>query len=134
MGEWVIIWATETILAAIAALQIKHVLADYFLQSTYMVQNKGRYGHPGGLMHAGMHAAFSFGVLIALGVTPGIAALICAIEFLVHYHIDWGKENIGKILSVGPDNVKFWFVHGTDQAAHQLTYVAMVYWLSKGTW
>lgn len=119
-----------TILFGILALQIKHVVADYYAQTSYMVINKATYGHFGGILHSGVHAVLSLGVLLALGVPIGAAALICGAEFIVHYHIDWSKEAIAKRIKLTPTNVGFWRLHGTDQALHQATYLGMIGWLA----
>ena len=117
------------IFITLVALQLKHVLADYFLQTDYMVLNKGKYGHLGGILHAASHAAFSFVILSLAGVGILTALIIAAIELLVHYHIDWSKEAIGKHYRLSPDMIAFWKLHGADQALHQMTYVLIIYWL-----
>jgi hypothetical protein len=40
------------LLVVLAMLQVKHVVCDHPLQSRYQLQNKGTYGHPGGILHA----------------------------------------------------------------------------------
>ena len=55
-------------LAAVAVLMAKHAVADFYLQTPYQFLNKGTYGHPGGFLHAGIHAAltpFVYLVLVA---------------------------------------------------------------------
>lgn len=111
-------------------LQIKHLAADYFLQSGYMVANKGRYGHPGGIQHAGLHAMGSAGVLLAAGIGTGTVVILALIELLLHYHIDWVKELLTRLWKLDPNVVRFWHVHGVDQALHQATYVATVWWVA----
>ena len=111
-------------------LQIKHLAADYFLQSGYMVANKGRYGHPGGIQHAGLHAMSSAGVLLAAGIGTGTVVILALIELLLHYHIDWVKELLTRLWKLDPNVVRFWHVHGVDQALHQATYVATVWWVA----
>jgi len=78
-----------------AVLMAKHMAADFFLQSAYQCRNKGTYGHPGGLLHSGIHVALTplvylvtapVSLLLAIGIAVG--------EFAVHYHIDWAKEQI----------------------------------------
>jgi hypothetical protein len=39
-------------LAAVAVLMVKHAVADFYLQTPYQFLNKGKYGHPGGFIHA----------------------------------------------------------------------------------
>ena len=45
----------DGMLLGLAYLMAKHALADFFLQTKYQWANKGRYGHPGGLLHAAIH-------------------------------------------------------------------------------
>ena len=74
---------------------VKHALADFYLQTPYQYLNKGTYGHPGGLLHAAIHMALT--PLVYLVLVPGSLLLAGAIalgEFLVHYHVDWLKEQI----------------------------------------
>ncbi|SNT32123.1 DUF3307 domain-containing protein [Tropicimonas sediminicola] len=110
----------------LAALQAKHLIADFFLQTGYMHANKGRYGHPGGLMHAGLHGLGSLCVLLAFGVTPLAAAALTTAEFLVHYHLDWAKARLTANWRLTPDRPSFWALIGVDQALHQWTYLVLV--------
>lgn len=117
-----------SVLLLVLLLQIKHLFADFFWQTRWMVANKGTYGHPGGLAHAGIHAGASFLVLVLFGPPAGLAmiALVCFGEFVLHYHIDWAKDVATKRAHVNPGEKRFWDIAGTDQAVHQATYLAMV--------
>ena len=115
------------VLAAVAVLMAKHTVADFYLQTAYQYLNKGTYGHPGGLIHAGIHVALTplvyfvlapASVLLALGITVG--------EFLVHYHTDWLKEQINRREGWTVNDHKFWSLLGTDQLVHGQTYLAIV--------
>ncbi|MEM8627419.1 MAG: DUF3307 domain-containing protein, partial [Pseudomonadota bacterium] len=53
-------------LIALVVLFLKHMLADFFFQTRYQHQNKGIYGHPGGLLHAGIHTVMSLPVFVVL--------------------------------------------------------------------
>jgi len=119
----------EQIVAAMALFQVKHYAADYLLQSGYMVHNKGRYGHAGGIYHSGIHMLLSIPVLLLVGL-PLVATLVTVIiEFAAHYHVDWGKEQIQKRLGVDDRQLRYWQIFGADQLLHQLTYVAILaYW------
>jgi hypothetical protein len=115
------------ILAAVAILLFKHAIADFYLQSAYQYLNKGKYGHPGGIIHAAIHIALT--PLVYLVLLPGsllIAAGIAAGEFLVHYHLDWLKEQITQRNGLTPQDRGFWCALGTDQFLHGLTYLAIV--------
>jgi hypothetical protein len=114
-------------LAAVAILLLKHAVADFYLQTPYQYLNKGKYGHPGGLLHASIHAALT--PLVYLVLVPGsllVAGGIAAGEFLLHYHIDWLKEQITHRNGWTPQDRGFWCALGADQFLHGLTYLAIV--------
>lgn len=119
----------NTALLLIALLIVKHFIADFVLQSEWQVRNKARYGHPAGLLHAGFHAVLTLPCLLAVGVAPVPALAAVAVEFVLHYHQDWLKEQITRRGGAGPERQIFWIVLGADQLLHQLFYVAMVFLL-----
>lgn len=112
----------------------KHMWVDFKYQTSYMVKNKGTYGHLGGILHAGLHAAVSFILLmilyIILGATPDkfiMVGMVALAEGMIHYHIDWIKMWYCKDKTWMCDtNPKYWVAIGHDQKAHYFTYVAMV--------
>ena len=115
------------VLAAVAVLLAKHMVADFYLQTAYQVSNKGTYGHLGGIEHSTIHVALT--PLVYLVLAPGsllLAAAIALGEFLVHYHTDWLKEQIVHERGWTPRDRLFWCALGTDQLIHGLTYVAIV--------
>lgn len=115
------------ILVAVAVLMAKHMVADFYLQTSYQYLNKGIYGHPGGLIHAGIHVALT--PLVYLVLAPAgllLALLIAAGEFAVHYHVDWLKEQINRRKGWTVSDRNFWSLLGTDQFVHGLTYLAIV--------
>ncbi len=114
------------ILVLMAGLLIKHFLADFQFQTLWMVKNKGVYGHPGGLAHAGTHAGLSLPVLLIGGIPPMLALAVCAGEFVIHYHVDFIKEIEGRRQDVSMHEKGYWVLFGMDQLAHQLTYVLMI--------
>ena len=109
-----------------AFLLVKHAVADFFLQTAYQHKNKGQYGHPGGLLHSLIHIAMTTPVFIILPVSWGLAGVVLAGEFVLHYHIDWAKEQIMAAGGWTPNVAKFWNALGVDQLLHGLTYVTMV--------
>jgi hypothetical protein len=114
-------------------LQLKHFVADFLLQTPYQFMNKGTYGHPGGIIHAGIHSLGS--VLAFLVVTPRFALGLAIVvgEFIAHYHIDWLKENTVKRQQWVFPQAEFWWTFGADQVLHQLTYLAIAAALAWGT-
>jgi hypothetical protein len=115
------------ILAAVGVLMLKHMVADFYLQTPYQYLNKGRYGHPGGLLHSAIHVALT--PLVYLVLAPGsllVAGALAASEFALHYHIDWVKEQVGHANGLTPQDRGFWCLLGTDQLLHGLTYLGIV--------
>lgn len=117
----------QTVLAALILFQVKHLVFDFFLQTRYQLDNKGTYGHPGGLWHAGGHALGSVPSLILIGPAAVWIAVIAAAEGVIHYHCDWMKERLTHGRGLTPGDKEFWLALGADQAVHQATYVAMTY-------
>lgn len=115
-------------------LQIKHFIVDFLLQRPYQYKNKGTYGHPGGILHAMLHAMTTWVIFINLGFIA-LGVVISLAEAVVHYHIDWLKVKTTKqtwaerredCLAVKSD--MYFHALGFDQLLHQLTYIGMV-WL-----
>lgn len=124
----------ETALAmeALLALQLKHFLCDFVLQSEYQVRTKGIYGHFGGFIHSGLHILGTIPALLILGAGPKAIAIILACEFAIHYHTDWTKSRIDRQYQWGNTDQRYWILFGTDQLIHQLTYLGIVYVLVTG--
>jgi hypothetical protein len=122
---------TQIALIVVLILLFKHLVCDFFLQTAYQYRNKGIYGHPGGLLHAGLHVLGTAFLFLYVNPGPKIIALILAGEFVVHYHIDWTKEQIVKRLKLSTEDAAFWWVLGVDQFLHGATYIAIA-WLALG--
>ncbi len=74
----------------------------------------------------GSHALAS--MVIFLLITPSFAlgAAIIIGEFIIHYHIDWMKEQTFKRKKWVFPQAEFWWVFGFDQFLHQFTYLGIV--------
>jgi hypothetical protein len=108
-------------------LEVKHYVADYFLQPAWMLVGKGDVRHPGGYAHAGIHALLSGLVLLVAGASlPLLAGLVVA-EWVIHYVLDYSKIHYSRGVHVDTSPRRFWALHGVDQLTHQLTYAAMIY-------
>lgn len=113
------------IILLLILFQVKHFIADFWLQFSYMIEEKGTYWAEGGRHHALMHAAGTF--LVLSFVQPqyiDLAMYLAFLDGIIHYHIDWAKMNISKELT--PADNSFWTWLGLDQALHQLTYLLLV--------
>lgn len=107
-------------------LVIKHFVVDFLWQPEYMWRNKGTFGHPGGITHAGLHAVVT---LIILNSYGSLAFTLAFAEGMLHYYIDWGKMNISALLKLTPDDPRFWYWLGLDQLLHYLTYLWIVWYI-----
>ncbi|MDT8325843.1 MAG: DUF3307 domain-containing protein [Roseovarius sp.] len=116
---------TPEMITVLVLFQIKHFIGDYLWQTDWMLANKVRYGHPGGLVHAGVHGALSAPILFWAGVPIGVALMLSLTEATVHYHIDWAKACAVRRYDLDASQTAFWRYLGLDQGAHQLTYIAL---------
>lgn len=112
--------------ASFALFQLKHYLFDFLFQTRYQLANKGTYGHFGGILHAGLHALASVPALALLEPPPWLIGALIAGEFLVHYHMDWLKEQILRRMHWTTSDFGYWQALGIDQMVHHLTYIAML--------
>lgn len=110
----------------ITLLLLKHFVFDFYYQPPFMWQNKGTFGHIGGIVHSGLHAVSTF--LILLFFTNPMTALFASLlEFVLHYFIDYAKMNINRIKGwTATTHNEFWQLTGLDQLLHQLTYVLII--------
>ena len=100
----------------------KHFIVDFPLQWEYQWRNKGTYGHPGGLIHAGLHGIGTY--LCVVWFSIPVAIVFAVFDSVVHYHIDWAKMNLSSGLTTVDH--KFWIWLGFDQMLHYLTYILII--------
>tara|TARA_B100002019_G_scaffold291296_1_gene311065 strand:- start:881 stop:1240 length:360 start_codon:yes stop_codon:yes gene_type:complete len=113
-------------LALITLLSIKHTIADYFMQYSWMIRDKGTYGAWGGIAHSGWHAILTLAVLSIFELPLLLILILPVLDGVVHYHVDYVKSNFWKGKNLGPQDQLYWVAHGVDQLLHFLTYVAIV--------
>ena len=122
----------ESILLLLVLLQIKHWYIDFVNQDAVEVAHKGIYLDWRGVKHSfkqGLGTFFMFSAWITLfggkvTLYLGFIIAMSMADFILHYHIDWAKMKYGNRDITTP---AFWNHLGIDQMAHQLTYIAIVY-------
>lgn len=117
----------DSIYIIFVALFVKHWYIDFINQSMEEVVGKGIYGNAHGLMHSIKHGVATFLIFWFFLSSWPLAVILGAIDFAIHYHVDWAKININKKYNYTPENPKFWAWLGADQLAHQLTYILLVW-------
>lgn len=115
------------ILLMFIGLEIKHFVADYLLQFGWMIKGKQTLSHPGGYVHAAIHALGTIIILKFAALPFLLIALLAIAEFATHYILDFGKVKFGKNISSTKNPRLYWALNGFDQLLHQLTYIAIIF-------
>lgn len=103
----------------------KHFIVDFFLQSPYQYLNKGTLGHPGGLLHAGLHGVAT-ALVFATFIPWQLAVILGWIDSVVHYWVDFSKVWFTAKYNWASADRNFWLAVGFDQFLHYATYVSLV--------
>ena len=112
-------------LLVVAFLQLKHFICDGPLQTLAMVRSKSIYGAPLGILHSALHGLGTGLVFLVAGFLPHVALGLAVLDFAIHYHVDFTKENIIKYFGWNTNNAQFWWALSADQALHQFTYLLL---------
>lgn len=120
---------TSAAITLLALLLVKHCLCDFVFQTPWQLSQKGTYGAPGGLVHAGSHVTGTFIALLAVMPSPTVILTVLVAEFVVHYHIDWVKEQVVRRCDIR-EGARFWNAIGVDQLLHNLTYLAILVYVT----
>jgi hypothetical protein len=121
----------NTVLIVLLLLTIKHFVVDFLLQNKFQWSNKGTYGHLGGVLHAALHGIGTYLCFLPF-LSWGEAYISGLIDGFIHYHIDYFKMNINKRMGwTATTHEQFWWLLGLDQFLHSLTYLAIVWHLTR---
>jgi hydrogenase-4 membrane subunit HyfE len=115
--------STQLLIWAVALFIIKHLLADFILQTGWMARGKERTeGWLAPLLaHITVHAIGT--LLIAFAIAPQLAWL-AVVDFVVHGLIDKSKTLIQQRHRFRIEQAAYWWLFGTDQTLHHLTHLA----------
>ena len=118
------------ILILLLLFQIKHWYADFMIQSYMQTVKKGVWLDPIGISHSLDHVVTTMVLLCLFNFfipIPALTIILLALaEGIIHYTIDYVKVRYGSKDLMKP---RFWQQFGLDQLAHQICYIAMVWYL-----
>lgn len=121
--------SSHLLIWAVALFIVKHLLADFLLQTSWMAQGKERphaWAKPL-LAHVGVHAAGT--LLIASLMAPSLIWL-ALLDFVVHGAIDRCKTLIQQRHHFKVDQAAYWWLFGVDQTLHHLTHLLFAVWIA----
>ena len=107
--------------AALLIFLVKHLVADFFLQTSWMANGKEQ---PHGwlkplLAHVAVHAVATEIIFLALAPLYWWMGLV---DFAIHFAIDRCKGLLNRAFDTDPTKTGFWWLIGIDQTLHHLTH------------
>lgn len=111
----------------IIIFHVKHFLSDFIFQNVYMLQKS----RPGWdffwplTIHCGVHAAFTFAIVMWLNPACWWLAIV---DFIAHFTMDRikaGPRYLGRFNNL--TSKAFWVTFGLDQTVHHLTHLYIVW-------
>jgi hypothetical protein len=120
-GPSVPLW---TFCALLAVFALKHFVADFLLQTSWIARGKERVeGWFAPLaVHVLGHAVLTLAIAIVFAPRLWWLALV---DLVVHAAVDRGKSMTGHWGRWAPDQGQFWWLMGFDQFLHQITNIAL---------
>ena len=117
---------SNTVIILLIIFQIKHFLADYPLQNTYML---GKFKDGWGwvlplVAHCGVHAWVTLGIVFF--VNPSLWWL-SLVDFSLHFTMDRIKAWKLLLGRFKPEQPYFWWSLGFDQMFHHITHYLIIY-------
>ena len=108
--------------------QIKHFLADFPLQTEYML---GKFNAKDWELplftHAAVHALMTFGIVMYFLGNVEIAAGMMMLDLVTHFTIDRIKASPYMFGKYKPDEKIFWLALGADQFLHHITHYIIIF-------
>lgn len=116
-----------TIFLLLVLFQFKHFIADYPLQTQYMLGKTKVTGWIQPLAaHAAVHSLATY-IITMYFVGPFTAILFALADFVIHFTVDRLKASPKLGGRWNPTQSYFWWALGADQMAHHLTHYVFIY-------
>lgn len=109
--------------------QFKHFVADYPLQTPYMLAKFKESGWVVPLMaHCLVHASLTGIIVAATGIIPvWLIITLMTFDFVVHFIMDRIKASPALLGCYDIKDRRFWWSLGFDQMVHHLTHYVIIY-------
>lgn len=109
--------------------QVKQFLADFLLQTEYMLGKAKRKNWVRPLLfHALVHAT---GTLIIVGALKESLWWLSVVDLVVHFIVDRIKASPKRLNRFRPDQKEFWWCLGGDQMLHHLTHYFIIWMIVR---
>ena len=123
-----------SIFILLVLFQLKHFLADYQLQTPYMLGKMQATGWVKPLAaHATVHACITAIIVLWSLILSGqstlaviLTPLLAIADFITHFIVDRVKASPSLCGRFNPTQPYFWWALGADQMAHHLTHYAFI--------
>lgn len=111
--------------------QLKHFIADFPLQTYYMLGKMQRTNWIKPLAaHAAVHAYITF-LITSISINPHskLVLILPIADFIVHFIVDRIKASPDLGGRFTPNQPYFWWILGLDQMTHHLTHYVFIYFI-----
>lgn len=116
-----------TLIILLVIFQLKHFIADYPLQTPYMLGKANITGWVRPLVaHAFVHSMFTLSITLFF-VNLKIALLLAIMDLTIHFIVDRIKASPSLGGRFNPTQPYFWWALGADQMVHHLTHYVFIY-------
>lgn len=118
----------SSIFVLLIVFQIKHFLADFPLQGRYMLGKfKAGWDFVWPLLaHVAVHGGLTLCIALAFGASIQLALGLALFDTVIHFVMDRIKAGPKYLGRYKPDQPKFWWSLGADQAVHHMTHYAII--------
>jgi len=120
----------SVIFTLLILFQVKHFICDYPLQTDYMLgkmKPTGEDWYRPLALHAGVHAFFTFLIILFIHPSNYWLYLIPLLDFVIHFMVDRIKASPNLCGRWNPAQPYFWWALGADQMIHHLTHYIFIY-------